>query len=868
MANITQIYQNALQLNSSSAQPVYTTITLSDVQILSDKIKKYKINGWNSCRLFLNETTTDINILIQRYNAASQIVYQYEQQKDQALNDVYAFIKPYIKSMIEQKYIPHIQDVISASEVENYNNSEISSALKALASELSLKNIHVLIDENIAKSTLEKEIIDIIRVNTVTGNETTKLNTIQSLNTGNQFITDIYHISPNQTQQELEDCIWKIMTNILYEVKSIDEIKAEVRNNPLLGNREKPIGHEINEILNALPPVFKELIKYKMMTNIPNSKKLSQGITSLKNNDFLTEIDMLLMTLGFNAEKQVIDSSTVLSENTEAFIDFRYLQKLSSEKINELLSSLSTASYMILDYVLKNESISKKDVDVHDYNSFSSIFSQDEYNYLTNLISQNNLDPKTTMYYYAFIKNYIGTRTLSMDDKKFKNINELFKIIRSNNNIATLGTLFKEWYENIDLNTLSVEELNELTLFSPEFMYPNFSQTDKLIYKKCKAANIEFQYYYKLNPHLFDAIIKLHKDKLQGKSIPQYYFYYTIKEISYAYNNRNSISANSIAYHNYNGIIPEVMLESERESLLNSNLYSKNMDAGLSAEELEYYLKQEIIERRIKKTNEATRANNLRTIIQHLKNNGDIAALVNFSKKDIEDAKLIIILSKIQLINPEYYLSINSETLNRMFHENQMNALLYPPELGGTELYSADYEESLLLAEKRAEILAREIPKMKEFEPTIEMKFLTPGHIAKNMELFFEVNNDLVATPSFIYKTPYEVDEVIKLYQQLNIEEPLPEEILYFSNEEIKNNMKILAELIQNEKDAESFSMESIDKIRKIIQKRKERQEAKLIQKEKPNIKPITTRKNELDEMFVTISPEFLEYASQRQKVQ
>lgn len=868
-ANPILVYKNAIATN-------ITTLTERKITELVEKIKKYKLTNWSSCSFFMNVSTNlSISDLETRYSNALIKVTEFETEKDKAVNDVYTFIKPYIKSMIEGRYIPHIQDVIMASETENSNNSEISSALKALAVELSLKNIHVLLDDNIAKSTLERKIIDIIRNNTVTGSEVDKLNVIRGLNGSNQFVTEIFSIVPGQTADELESNIWNIMTSILYEVKSIDEIKAEVHNNPILGNREKPLGHEINEILNALPPVFKELIKYKMMTNIPRAKQLSQKIATLDETDYLTEIDMLLMTIRFDASKQVDESNTLLSNNTEAFIDFRYLQKLSSDQINELLSSLSVASYMILNYTLNNDALAKKDLDVHDYNNLSSIFSREEFDELNDMINRNNLDYKTTMYYYAFLKNYIGTRTLLRDDKKFKNIDELFKVIRSNNNIVSLGSLFSEWYENINLMDLSVEEINELTVFSPEFMYQYFSQQDKLIYLKCKDANIKFEYYYKLNPQLFDSIITLFKEELNGQSIPYYYFNYTISEIDNAYkccrqsiyNIKHLISETGMNEYQYNGMVSEDELKSSRVSLLAQDDYTMYQDLGITdLSEIEFYIHRGRDARGAKINYQTKRADTLKTIIEIMKVNGHSPELSHYSTEDIEDARIIMDLSAKQRINYRCYLIFEHEMLQKLKEEEIIEFLPFPTTLKELPVSPTNYEEQTILQEKKDTTLARELPKMKDFEPTKDMKFLTKGQLAKNMELFFHANNDFVATPSFLYKTPNEVLEIVKLYQRLQLDEPLPEEILYFTNSEIEQDMPKIAELIQNEKDAETFSMDSIEKIRKIIRKHKERAAARKITQPKPNINPFTYSENELGEMFVTIMPEHLGYQTSSKK--
>ena len=82
------------------------------------------------------------------------------------------------------------------------------------------------------------------------------------------------------------------------------------------------------------------------------------------------------------------------------------------------------------------------------------------------------------------MKTYIDTKKIDMNDRKYKNINKFFNMVKSSNNITSLGDQFCSWYSSIDLTQLTPEEIEELRLIDPKFIYNSLSYTDKLIYQK------------------------------------------------------------------------------------------------------------------------------------------------------------------------------------------------------------------------------------------------------------------------------------------------------------------------------------------------------------------------------------------------
>ena len=170
--------------------------------------------------------------------------------------------------------------------------------------------------------------------------------------------------------------------------------------------------------------------------------------------------------------------------------------------------------------------------------------------------------------------------------------------------------------------------------------------------------------------------------------------------------------------------------------------------------------------------------------------------------------------------------------------------------------------------------MSTEFIKMRDIEPDAEMCFLTNQELCRNMHLFYNVNQEMKACPSFFYKNPSEVERIIELYKNMNYDYSLPEEILYFKIEEIESNGKKIAQLIQNEKDADAFSSRTVEKIRKIIQVQQLREEQRKKKElenmfEKNNfedesgiIKPIISNEpNAQGESIVMIHPQLIELA-------
>ena len=319
------------------------------------------------------------------------------------------------------------------------------------------------------------------------------------------------------------------------------------------------------------------------MTNIPNANELSKRIKDLSDEDYFSGIDMLLMLIKFDSKKQVDSQKQLLAENTEAFIDYRYIEDLSNEEINNLLSSFSVASYMILDFVLNNQEISKKGLELSDYDSLKNVFSREEFDKLNDIVLRQGLDYKTVIFYYAFMKNYVDVKHIDLNDSKMKNINELFKTIRDSNSIVDLGNMFNEWYSNVDPYELSREELDEIQRVFPKFFFDSLNYNDKYMFNQCREYGIPFEFYYKSNKAGFDKVVELcGVEGLRFKTISIDLLMKTPEEISEYYDVCNSVGINMLE-------LPSHLLNKSADSLYRYNEYFKSKGMSLDSVPVHYF---------------------------------------------------------------------------------------------------------------------------------------------------------------------------------------------------------------------------------------------------------------------------------------
>lgn len=429
--------------------------------------------------------------------------------------DVVEQFREAIVEVIKEKLVPHIRNFAEASsEPSRYSDQALPCALKAFTIEYATKAIHAL------SSTTGTSDLTINNNRFQTNNylATCLCNALRGDFSNFAAKTDAEVVDlilgTNLPPKERIEHLWSILNNhVIYNIKSLQEV-LNVTHQP------KILGHEIDNMVNGLPQNISALIKYKGMTYLANDKISAVGQVP-NEDDFIDGVDLILMDKAFLTATEFEQQQRKLSENTNAFVELRYIERLVKEGDYQSLSALSAATQTILDFVLKHKELAIKNVNANS-SVWSTIFTSEEMTKLSELETNNPTFNKDNLYfYYAFLKTYIDTRKIDFNDNKYKNINKLFEIIKSTGNITAINNEFLRWYSTIDPYSLSREELRELEGVFPKYFFQSLSYEDKHMYQLCKQHNIPFEYHYKINPKSFEKILELcGNESFQTKAIP------------------------------------------------------------------------------------------------------------------------------------------------------------------------------------------------------------------------------------------------------------------------------------------------------------------------------------------------------------
>lgn len=331
-------------------------------------------------------------------------------------------------------------------------------------------------------------------------------------------------------------------------------------------------GHSIIALIENLPEHIKGLVKYKIMTIIADLDLNKLQIPD--EDDFITAKDLMLIFKDFNleiTESEITQINTDLVKRSNDYPDERYL--VDHLKKDEVKFNISTAlaSLIVLSYGLENYKQHSKITVPSEYNCFSRVYSkkidellnsnnekkavlndlskhqfrncvvslskQDFYN-LINYYSYQEIDwmlnevrnqpdnerPQAfreLFYYCTFFKQYTTKGTIKFDSDKYARINRLFDTIKKSNDISLLGYHFGQWFNTIDVKSLTPEELNVLAENDLSYVFDKLDYQSQIIYMQCKEQDIKFRldyknYYNKIDPRI--------KELYRGKKccIPSY----------------------------------------------------------------------------------------------------------------------------------------------------------------------------------------------------------------------------------------------------------------------------------------------------------------------------------------------------------
>lgn len=335
-------------------------------------------------------------------------------------------------------------------------------------------------------------------------------------------------------------------------------------------------GHSIIALIENLPDHIKGLVKYKIMTIIADLDLNKLQIPT--EDDFITAKDLMMIFKNFNleiTESEITQINTDLVKRSNDYPDERYL--VDHLKNDEVKFNISTAlaSLIVLSYGLENYKQHSKITVPSEYNCFSRVYGkkidellnsaeekkdvlrnlskhqfknwvvslskQDFYN-LINYYSYQEIDwmlnevknkvkeeekekrPQVfreLFYYCTFFKQYTTEGTIKFDSDKYARINRLFDTIKKSNDISLLGYHFGQWFNTIDVKSLTPEELNVLAENDLSYVLNRLDYQSQIIYMQCKEQDIKFRldyknYYNKIDPRI--------KELYRGKKccIPSY----------------------------------------------------------------------------------------------------------------------------------------------------------------------------------------------------------------------------------------------------------------------------------------------------------------------------------------------------------
>lgn len=597
-------------------------------------------------------------------------------------------------------------------------------------------------------------------------------------------------------------------------------------------------GHEINDLFNLLiPDHIKTLIKYKTITNSvdPNVAENGEIIKPVNDNKSMENFiaDYYLSIKDFNIYEEAAKQAQGLEKNNSIFVKGRYLNQSAEMSDYKLLNCMMIATYMALEYLLEHPEIAKKfsKDEIIPYRALNGGLTKEEYEHLVSLGDHNkDYDTNSLITYHTFLKQYLKDRTPELNDDRYARINNLFNQIKATNDISTTSEIFGNWFKNIDIKSLSKEEYKELKIIAPEFIYNSLSYEDKLIFKKCQNAGIEFEYYYRFDPERFEQIVntygKLFKENsidirlLTQKTSDAELFLNTLKEINlnidelpsyyYDYKGPELRQGYITKYYNKKSIqrllltedeLREAKIEYQTQELLNmatentrawgcptasfrerARKYAeKNQASDQKRKERLLALSEKIKSGELPSQENENESNkniftNVESMMQIANECGidTIEPLIGMDEKEIHEKKH-------KLKTKEKYLGFASKI------ESFMNEFI--------RKHGVEQCQKILFSF----FLIGSCPKIqammdKGIEVKPNMRFLTPFETSKSYSDIIHERPDLEIGDYLLYKTPEETEKILEICKEKNTKfEP---ELLYFDIDICKKNFSTLIAMI------------------------------------------------------------------------
>lgn len=814
-------------MNRAMIESLYlssTTISQDELRALLDKVEEYGMT--NMFNRVINASQEERDTYLQ--TTVRENIKRQEIRRIQAEQKIIARGKNEIDAHIKNEMLAHAIAVREASNnpITSEKNYEVACMLKAFAVEYMLKIINIM------------------------------------ANTDDAGVKQFASSTANK-QQLISDSMKDVRNKLQAASRIIDPTSTR-----------RFTGHEINSLLNAIiPEQIRTLIKYKSITNYvdPATRDLGEFITPTASassmNNFVA--DYFLLIKDFNQDNT---SSTTTGmqdnaaahnanyqSNNKAFETYRYRDKAAGLYDYNMLNCLMSSTYMILNFLLENRDLATnlQSNQVVPYEAVAARLTREEYDNLIRLCDNGAYDKNSLIYYHSFLKQYLDTRTPKLTDERYRRINTLFNEIKSAGDISRTGETFAEWFKNIKLETLTNEELKELKVIAPEFIYNSLSYQDKLIFKKCQEANIEFEYYYKMEPEKFESIINLYGPSLQGQSIdlkllrkspeelsqlvqtlgqynlnlgtiPNYYYNYSTSVINYAHHLKQRVITDTPVQ----GIPVCVTAELEKarlELIVMDTIEREGINVNPSTEEgrqtvLRVADSIVVLETLRMQRDEATKSKflDLDTQIKSGTINLDNCSIHGFNAKDYRKTTMMQNLEKkyrTDSIEPFINMSVH-ELTEKVYNidwyvtpkDFKIDRIDSPKELSGG--YNLNAGAGMILGNnpKVTEMMNKGV------EVKANMLFLRAKDVSTSYAYVQQENPSLEMGDYLLYKTPDQVKEIIDTCHKRGVN--FRPEFLYFDTDMVKNNIYLVdwALIGSSAVEDSEFTYETAQKISNQIQ--------------------------------------------------
>ena len=755
-----------------------------------------------------------------------RIIREEELKKDVARQQILDFIK--------EENIPHTLEVIARAnyskelaegltqeqeEKEMQRRYTVSCMLKAFAIEYTLKGIDVM--SNISADDVE----DLYRMHM----EYEKVKTSQA---STQVQIKEAH---KKYQQQLDNKMNQYMRRVREKLKETEEdMSIEEAKNAI-----KSTGHEINDILTRLlPETIQLLIREQSIVNFADENIRDNGIIPndidsygqcFLANYFLSIKDIESVEMQKNT---IVEHQLVYERNSKAFEEYRYQAKEAGLLDEQMLNCLMASSFLVQNYLLEHQKIATKfeENEIVSKDIACEVLTENEYNSLLAMYQDENsnqkIDFNLSVYYHMFLKHYLQDRTPKMNDERYARVNKFFEMVKETavDDITMAGEQFAQWISSIDISTLSKEELDEIKIFNPKFIFKSLGYYDKIIYKKCEAKGINYEYYYSINGDIVEEIIDNHAEYFKEKSIPidlfsiekskvseyislfkecnlnienipSYYYLYEPHIILNAYDQCKNLPTQ----HFRGQIISNEFLTSLAVNDLAMTIMATESFSDvpfLSVEgPLEWQEWQSISQHLTNQIDNEIRIRN--GIINKYQNliekitSGTITSRnyeeFGYSQKEYEKATLIRKLKeKHRIANIEIYIDLSIEELRQQLDVLSLNRRKLPLAEGERtatrkKIKSSEIDEQnrpLFFSIKAFKAIGR---LSKSLQITSDMKLLSATSVLKNFRILHKNNIKLKHIEYILFKTQSEIDFIIKICKENNIK--FQEEMLCYKTE-------------------------------------------------------------------------------------